>query len=361
MSPDSVSAKTNSDAEDTLYIATPKRRRLKKQPAVEVKSQLIVGNVLDIVHLVSTVSSLVHKPGCEGSNLVPIQVHTSGCGGSVYAVFACKGCGVSVEYCNYNKAIAIAKLVATAFIVSGCAYATYSKVLNMALGMSAWSAATFYNHIKLMHPVVKSILDEMCEDTKNLMKHLPKDELGSWDNAVTVADGAWQTRGFHSKNFTFSIRNYMTNSLLYYKHLSQGKKCNDESMEELYQGTSKSMEGYSARLLMEQARNEKMNLVINWQDGDSSSSKAIKAVFPEAQIMICGGHAIRAHVKVLENYSKLKKPTLKFIQAHQSEFPKIESVECKCNNHSSGRGCLRDEFISKSRNNFSYILKNSSD
>ena len=347
-------SETYSDPYDSLYIGTPKRRKLKEQPVVDVHSQLIVGDVLDIVHLVSNVSSLSHKPGCEGSNLQPAKICTSRLGGSFYAVFACKGCGASVEYSNYGKAMAIAKLVATAFIVSGCLYATYSKVLKLALGMSAWSSSKFCYHIKVMHPVVKRMLDNMCEVAKKEMQMLKPGQLGSWKQAVTTADGAWQTRGYHSKNFTYSVRNYMTNSLLYYKHLSQGKSDN-ASTDELYQGTSKSMEGYSARLLMKQASEEGMTIVVNWQDADSSSANAIKSYFSDAQIMICGGHATRAHVKVLENYSKWKKPTKQFVVLHKRNYPNIENVECKCDAHRSGCGCLRDEFITKARNNFSYI------
>lgn len=94
-----------------------------------------------------------------------------------------------------------------------------------------------------------------------------QDELGSWSRAVTSADGAWMTRGHHSKNFTFSIRNY---SLLYRKHLCQ--KGRDTLInEELYQGTFKGAEGYAARLTFKKAKEEGINIAIHWQDADSSS------------------------------------------------------------------------------------------
>ena len=32
------------------------------------------------------------------------------------------------------------------------------------------------------------------------MKDKKDDELGSWKRAVTVADGTWQTRGWHREN-----------------------------------------------------------------------------------------------------------------------------------------------------------------
>ena len=52
------------------------------------------------------------------------------------------------------------------------------------------------------------------------------------------------TRGFHSRNATFSICN---GALLYCKHLCQSGR--DTLVEgELYKGTSKSAEGYAAHL-----------------------------------------------------------------------------------------------------------------
>ena len=59
------------------------------------------------------------------------------------------------------------------------------------------------------------------EETKKKMKNVDYSQLGSWNRAVTSADGTLMTRGFHSKNAAFSIRNYLNGALLYYKHLCQ--------------------------------------------------------------------------------------------------------------------------------------------
>ena len=48
-----------------------------------------------------------------------------------------------------------------------------------------------------------------------------------------------------------------------------------------------------------------MNIAIQWQDTDSSS-KAVTDHFPDAKVMICGGHAGRAHKKQLEKLQKMK-------------------------------------------------------
>ena len=69
--------------------------------------------------------------------------------------------------------------------------------------------------------------------------------------------------------------------------------------EELYQGTSRGAEGYAARLTFNKAKEEGINIA------DSSSSNAMTEHFPDAEIMICGGHAGKAHKK--KNWKSLLK------------------------------------------------------
>ena len=45
---------------------------------------------------------------------------------------------------------------------------------------------------------------EIREAAKQEMRDMKENELGSWQNFITVADGMWQTRGWHSKNATLS-------------------------------------------------------------------------------------------------------------------------------------------------------------
>ena len=91
---------------------------------------------------------------------------------------------------------------------------------------------------------------------------------GSWKRAVTTADGTWQTRGWHSKNATFTIRYHLNGALLYYHHLCQ--KGRDKIVEgDLY---LKSAEGYAARITFQRAKEEGMDVAIHWQDADSSSA-----------------------------------------------------------------------------------------
>ena len=180
---------------------------------------------------------------------------------------------------------------------------TIYKNLKNALGIDAISEPVFMDKSYSMYPIVKSMLDEMCETAKQEMKYKKEHELGSWKRALKVADGTWQTRGWHSKNATFTIRNYLNGTLLYYHHLCQ-KGSDNVIEEELYKGTSKSAEGYAARLTFRRAKEEGMQVAVHWQDADSSSAKAVSEVFPDAEIMICGGHAGCAHKKITSQNEK---------------------------------------------------------
>ena len=43
----------------------------------------------------------------------------------------------------------------------------------------------------------------------------------------------------------------------------------------------------------QRAKEEGMDVAIHWQDADSSSAKAVREIFPKAEIMLCGGHVHR--------------------------------------------------------------------
>ena len=97
-----------------------------------------------------------------------------------------------------------------AFICSGANYAQYETVLG-SMGMHPVPDYKFYETIKLMEGPTTELLDE--QRAKEEMKNAPSSNIGSWDRAVTVADGAWMTRGHHSQNFTFHVRDYVRNSV----------------------------------------------------------------------------------------------------------------------------------------------------
>ena len=185
--------------------------------------------------------------------------------------------------------------------------------------------------------------------------------IGSWTCAVTTADGTWMTRSFHSKNATFSICNYFSGALLYCKHLCQSGR-DKVVKEELYKNTSKGAEGYATWLIFKKAK-EGMDIAVQWQDADSSSN-VVTDIFPEAKakakaktkakakVMICGGHAGRAHKKQLEKLSKIKPFSPTLVNKYSERFPFVGIVVYHCSRHYSGCGCLSDNFIERARNNF---------
>ena len=140
----------------------------------------------------------------------------------------------------------------------------------------------------------------MCEEAKQEMKDLPRSELGSWSRAVTAGDGVWLTRGHHSQNATFTVRNYMTGALLYYEHMCQrGKDAITE--EQLFRGTSRAAEAYGADVVFKKASKEGMNIEVHWQDGDSTSANVLHKNFKRAKVFLCSGHVAKNHGKRLSN------------------------------------------------------------
>jgi hypothetical protein len=94
-----------------------------------------------------------------------------------------------------------------AFFISGNGYASYRKTFGRGLGLGIVSEKPFLQVIDFAFPVIKEILDEVCDDVKHQMKQIPPDSLGSWSRAVTTCDGCWLIRGYFRQNCTFIIKN----------------------------------------------------------------------------------------------------------------------------------------------------------
>ena len=129
-----------------------------------------------------------------------------------------------------------------AFVVAGCMHSQYHKVLSLSLGMNCFSSKTFDATIKRISKPVLELIRDQCDEAKADMIALPSTQLGSWEHAVTASDGTWLTRGHHSRNHTYSLRNFMNNSLLYFKHFCmRGYESDapylDKDDQDLYQGT----------------------------------------------------------------------------------------------------------------------------
>ena len=111
-------------------------------------------------------------------------------------MYVCNGCVLkSVHFESSPKYMyevfdttEVGVAVQVAFIIAGCTHSTYMyyRVLQQGLGMDAMQPSTFMSTIKRMHPVVKAMVDEMCEKAKADMKSLDPKELGSWSRAVII-------------------------------------------------------------------------------------------------------------------------------------------------------------------------------
>ena len=174
--------------------------------------------------------------GCRGK-IVPVEVVAENLCGAVKIVYRCRKCSTYSLFKSCSNPTTgslqqrnISMATQVVFISAGCTDPTYKKVLDI-LGISAISFKAFMSTIQKMHPVVEGMVTEMCDREKERMKAMDQTKLGSWSKAVTCADGTWQTRGFHSKNGSFTIRNYDTGALLYFTHLCQRGHDNQRTLQ----------------------------------------------------------------------------------------------------------------------------------
>lgn len=269
--------------------------------------------------------------------LVLVGTEKKGLGGGMHFVFRCNGCWKeevdyrSSQLASDSRRQLVSLALSLAFFISGHGYAGYRKTLGKGLGLGVVSEKPYLEVIDLALPHIKEMLDEICEEGKGQMKQISDEELGSWSRGVTTCDGCWQIRGHFSQNCTFVIKNYLTGALLYYGHLSM-RGADNICEEELWQGTAKAAEGHLSQVLWGKAKEEGLNVEVNWQDADSSSAKGFRYSFPDehSKIMLCGGHVGRAHGKKLQELQSKSSFTPAFINLHKKDFPEIQHVKCCC-------------------------------
>ena len=224
--------------------------------------------------------------------------------------------------------------------------------------MAAVTSKTFARTLLYMYDPVQTMVEKMCSRSLYELSKKDSGEVGSISRAITTSDGAWLTRGSHSKNFSFVIRDFLTGGYLYVLHLSQrgrDKVCRVP----LYDGTSKSAEGYAASKGFHYLKARGVHVEVNWQDKDSTSKVSFREAYPDedsSKIMICGGHAARAHTNLLQKYASQKKVTKAFADNHKVAFPELFELKCQClgkkHRNKPSCGCLTEAFIRYSRINF---------
>jgi len=346
---------------DYAFFPTPVRRKiLAEDPTSSIG---FVGDTSHIRSFVDQVNSTskCSTPGCNGV-LNVVKVKALGLGGAVEVSIRCSCCiarsltfSTSVVGENSKQPL-LSIALQVAFICAGCTHADYTKVLGKALGMCTVSEKDFYATLELMYPHCKAILDGMMQEAKDEMKAMDPSELGSWERAVTCGDAAWLTRGYHSQNCTFHVRNYMNGAVLYCDHCCQRGK--DKVVGDLFQGTSKSAEGCGASTVFEQAKKEGLKIEVHFEDGDSSSPLSLRQHYPKTQLMLCAGHAARSHEKQLKSLQKRKRFSEEK-KKYRDKYPKVDSAVCHCKQkhaYKRGCGCFSNGFIRQARANFSLAL-----
>ena len=134
--------------------------------------------------------------GCSG-RFVPVKYQSKE--GAICMTFNCNASLMSLnssrKYNETQTRIGLASQIA--FIASGGTYATYKRALKFGLGMKIASSVTFLDMLALLHPVLKSMVDEVCQEGRDHKKSIDPSVLGSWEAMVA----AWMTRDYHSKKF----------------------------------------------------------------------------------------------------------------------------------------------------------------
>ena len=164
--------------DDSMYVPTPQRKVRKsiKDIAIIVPSNICFMNLNQLDKFIKQLNQIrcCTTPGCKGA-LRPVYVRSVGLGGAVSISYACNGCAsqwalfeTSSKY-ELGGATEVSIATQVAFIIAGCTQVTYYKTLKHALGIEAVSWPTFQSTIKRMYPVVKEMIDKMCDDAKDDM------------------------------------------------------------------------------------------------------------------------------------------------------------------------------------------------
>ena len=181
------SAASAADA-DSLYLPTPEKVLREK---VRMHATMLPSKVcfMDLTKFDEFMKQLNHiracsaTPGCNGK-LIPVHVN-AGKGGTITIRYACDGCvgreavlETSSRYDPGNMS-EVGMAVQVAFLIAGCTHITYFKVLKHALGINAVDGFDFQKTLRILYPVVKLMVDRMCEAANDDMRGMDQKPLGS--------------------------------------------------------------------------------------------------------------------------------------------------------------------------------------
>ena len=141
-SDDSYSTATDSTAtvsddfeSDSEFYPSPAKKLC--PTAVSMSKGLFICETSQVEQFVGQINSTstCHTPRCSGK-LIPVNVKLVGLGGAAIIKFACTGCSNRNLAFHSSVNVALSKrtvvslALQVAFVISGCAYAQYSKVLK---------------------------------------------------------------------------------------------------------------------------------------------------------------------------------------------------------------------------------------
>lgn len=166
---------------DSLYVPTPERPLPIKTSRIDLPRKMVFMDLSKLDEFIDAINKIrgCNTPQCDGA-LIPVNVKSSGLGGAISICYSCSKCSskhavleTSSKY-QLGKMSDISMCVQVAFILAGATHATYFKTLRHALGIDAVGMGPFLGTIEHMYPVVKGMLDEVCEMAKEEMKRKKK-------------------------------------------------------------------------------------------------------------------------------------------------------------------------------------------
>ena len=148
----SLSNSSSGDSDDSDYIPTPLRPKLRRplRVPISVPHHCIFLDLKQIERFVDHLNDMrgCKTSGCKG-RLVPLEVVTRGMGGTATVAYMCDGCGGILERKASSENTTLANddinlAAQVAFITAGCTYTTYCKALQL-LGIKASQQQLFYD------------------------------------------------------------------------------------------------------------------------------------------------------------------------------------------------------------------------
>jgi hypothetical protein len=149
-------------------------------------------------------------------------------------------------------------------MLNGLTYTTYQLIMTFA-DMGAVSNGRWTKAEEDQAKVIKYLLDASCARGIEAAKRRST-------GVVMIFDARWSTGRFRANEGTVLGIDAATGVILYYCHLLRKGKAKN------YQGSSKSMEGEGVKQILQQMKEDHLNLTGVIHDGDASTMAHVRSV-----------------------------------------------------------------------------------